>query len=163
MPLSVPSPLQLAKTGWSAYSTAKDAVTAVTKPVQWVKDKLVEVLAESVLAVFKATVGPALAHQAFDRLNLVEKTLPFQFEVPVPSAASAHLTGEELELAQAVVNEALAGPLELLGYRLGKVGVALDEQTHRLKVSLKVGILPAVPVGQAAVTTTTTNSAPASS
>lgn len=136
--------LKAAQTGWSAYQTVKSGVTAVTKPVQWLKDKLVGLLVSALLAAFKATLGPALAQMAVERLNLVGKTFTKAFEVPVPAAARDHLADPlALQLVKDIANEALAGPLELLGYRAGRVDVEYLTDAGRLRLTLELGMLPA--------------------
>ena len=128
--------MAIAKAGWSAFSTAKDAVNAVTSPVRFVKDKALEFVALALLSALKTTVGPKLAQMALDRLNLVGKTIPLSVPVRVPATVAKRLDADMLALAQNVANEALAGPLELLGYRLGRLSVALDADTRMLTALL---------------------------
>ncbi len=136
--------LKVAQTGWSAYQSVKSGVTAVTRPVQWLKDKLVGLLVSALLAAFKATLGPALAQTAVERLNLVGKTLTKTFDVPVPSAAKDYLTDPQaLQLVKDIANEALASPLELLGYRAGRVDAQYLADEDKLRLTLELGVLPA--------------------
>ena len=140
-----PSLLSLAKTGVKTALAAKETACAVLHPVQWLKDKLVEALALALLAALKATVGPELAAKAIDRLSLEGKTLPCSLSVPVPERVRQYLDADGLLLAQDVANEALAGPLELLGYRLGRLQVAFIEETGKLDVTFEVGLMPLKP------------------
>ncbi len=132
-----------ARTGWGVYSGVKDAASAVTGPVQWVRGKVIDAMRVVLLAAFKATLGPRLAELTVERMNLLGKTVDLRFDVTVPEALVEHLSGpDSLELLRGVVNETLAAPLELVGWRAGSVAVAFEASTRKLDVLLQVGVLP---------------------
>ncbi len=140
---SAKSMVGAARTGWGVYSGVKSVANAVTSPVQWVRGKVIDALRAVLLAAFKATLGPRLAELAVERMNLVGKTVDLRFDVTVPEALVEHLNGPDaLGLLRGVVNETLAAPLELLGWRAGSVALEFEESTRKLDVLLQVGVLP---------------------
>ena len=144
--VAMPTLLDAAKGGLTAIRTAKEAAGAVLHPVQWAKEKLIGTLAGLLLEALKATVGPKLAQSTLDRLSLEGKTLPFTLNVTVPAAARTYLEGEGLALAEEIANETLAGPLELLGYRLGTLRAHFDAMTGELRLELQAGLIPTAPL-----------------
>lgn len=143
---------KVAKTGWNVYSTVRDTVDAVTKPLQWLRDKLKGLLVSAVLAAFKLALGPKLTELARNRLDFVGKTLPFDFSFTVPAAAVDYLADADgMRVAQEVVNEALSAPLKLMGWRVGLVTLGYDPETRLMRVDLEVGVMEADAVATAVV------------
>lgn len=137
--------LKVAKAGLSTVLAVKEAAALALHPVQWLKDKLIETVAAALLESLTRTVGPELARHALDKLSVADRTFPYELEVPVPEKAQSLLDGDGLQVAQDVANEVLAGPLELLGYRLAKVAVRFDQDQSRLVVSFEAGLMRTAP------------------
>jgi hypothetical protein len=136
--------LSLIKAGWASYSTVKDAVQVVAHPVQWMKDQLIAGVAKTLLRAFTAAFGPQIAQAALEQLNVVDKAFPLTFDLTVPRKVSGLLSEpDSLETFSAVVNEVLGGPLEALGYRIGRMDLAYETESRKLSVGLQLGLLSA--------------------
>lgn len=134
------NPLSVAKGTLKAYSATKAVVATVAHPIQSAKNAIVDAAVSVIVKTLTATLGPVLAEKFVDKANIVDKSVPLNLSLSLPEKVASKVDEQTLQLIQEAANEAMAGPLELLGYRLGSLELRLDEE-RQLSVALKVGVL----------------------
>lgn len=133
------------KTGYSAYKGVKAGIDAVCHPLQWAKDQLVGGLKGVLLATLAKTFGESAARAAVEKLDLEGKTYPLKVSVPLHEKLQKVVSNpEHVSFVQEVVNDALAIPLQALGYRLAEVDFNCTEGA--LNLELQLGLQRLVPV-----------------
>ena len=97
------------------------------------------------LATLAKTFGESAARAAVEKLDLEGKTYPLKVSVPLHEKLQTVVSNpEHVSFVQEVVNDALAIPLQALGYRLAEVDFHCAEGA--LNLDLQLGLQRLVPV-----------------
>ena len=111
------------------------------KPIQWAKDQLIGAIKNVLLTQLKKQLGDAAAHAIINRLDIEGKTYPLTLNIPITKALRKAVQEDFLELVESITNDALAIPLQALGYRLASVEFEYDAQHSVLTAKTHVGLL----------------------
>jgi hypothetical protein len=125
---------------YTAYSSVRSTVQVVTHPVSWVRDQIKEYLIEKVVDLALFALKDEHKQKVRDTVANHQKTVTFT--IPAPSVLHDTLAADTkaLPMLHELANDALAAPLALLGYRLGKLHLAWDEEEKGVRATLEVGL-----------------------
>lgn len=129
------------RSGYSAVQTVKSGIDAICHPIQWAKDQLIGAIKNVLLTQLKKQLGEAAAHAIINRLDIEGKTYPLTLNIPITKPLRKTVEENFLELVESITNDALAIPLQALGYRLASVEFEYDEQRNVLTAKTHVGLL----------------------
>ena len=127
------------RSGYSAVQAVKSGIDAISHPIQWAKDQLIGAIKNVLLTQLKKQLGEAAAHAIINRLDIEGKTYPLTLNIPITKALRKAVQEDFLELVESITNDALAIPLQALGYRLASV--EYDAQHSVLTAKTHVGLL----------------------
>ena len=97
------------------------------------------------MATLAKTFGESAARAAVEKLDLEGKTYPLKVSVPLHEKLQTVVSNpEHVSFVQEVVNDALAIPLQALGYRLAEVDFHCAEGAMNLE--LQLGLQRLVPM-----------------
>lgn len=127
-------------TSHSLYKGVRSIVVPILHPVRWVRKKVFTGL----LKVFIVVAMRALNEnqKASIRKSATGLKRTVRFSVPVPRSLHKNFSEDDrpLKLFHAVANDAMAVPLALIGYRIGELDLAWNQQTGRIDAMLEAGI-----------------------
>ena len=125
---------------YTAYTTARDVVQAVTHPITWVRDKIKELLIEAIVDLALAALSDDIKQSVRDKVANHQKTVDFALPVPALLHSTLDTDSRGLTLLHEMANDALAAPLALLGYRVGSLDLAWDAEAKAVQARLEVGL-----------------------
>lgn len=133
--------LKTVRVGYNTWRNVKAGVDMVLHPVQWVKDQLIGALKAMLIAAVTKSMGGAAAKAVVEKLDLEGKTYPLGLSIPLPAKVrSIVLDPENMGLVQDVINDVLAAPLEVLGYRLVQVAFECSPDGESLGIRSEIGL-----------------------
>lgn len=125
---------------FSAYSSTRSAIQAVTHPIAWVRDKLKEMVIDTMVNLALGAFKEEQKKTILDKVANHQKRV--SFSVPVPSILQGVLGDDPaaLKLLHEMANDALAAPLAALGYRVGQLQLSWDAENKAVLSVLELGI-----------------------
>jgi len=127
-------------TGHSVYKGARSVIFPVLHPVRWVRKKVFTGLLTLFIAVAMRALNDDQKASIKNRATGLKRTV--RFSVPVPKSLHKNFSEDDkpLKLFHAVANDAMAVPLALIGYRIGVLDLAWNQEAGRIDALLEAGI-----------------------
>lgn len=129
------------KSGYSTFRSAKRGFDAACHPLQWVKDQMISAVKSALIGALTKSAGGPAARAMVERLDLEGKTYPLVLTIPLHAKVRAAVSNpEHIEFVQNVLNDVLAIPLEVWGYRLAEVAFECPEGESGFVVRAQLGL-----------------------
>lgn len=127
-------------TGHTIYKGARSVIVPVLHPVRWVRKKIFTGLLKVFIAIAMRALNDEQKASIRDRATGLKRVV--RFSVPVPRSLHKNFIGDDkpLKLLHTVANDAMAVPLALIGYRIGTLDLAWNQETGRIDAVLEAGI-----------------------
>lgn len=127
-------------TGHSVYKGARGIIVPLLHPVRWARKKIFTALLKVFIAVAMRALNDDQKASLRNRATGMKRTV--RFSVPVPKSLHKNFNEDDkpLKLFHAVANDAMAVPLALIGYRIGVLDLAWNQETGRIEAMLEAGI-----------------------
>lgn len=133
--------IKTVRAGYKTWRSVKAGVDMCLHPVQWAKDQLIGALKAVLIAAVTKSMGGAAARALVEKLDLEGKTYPLSLSIPLPTKVrDIVLDPENMTLVQEVINDVLAIPLEVLGYRLAQVAFECSPDGKSFVVRSEIGL-----------------------
>lgn len=126
--------------GHTIYKGARSIIVPVLHPVRWVRKKVFTGLLKMFIALAMRALNDDQKASIRDRATVLKRTV--RFSVPVPRSLHKNFNEDDkpLKLLHAVANDAMAVPLALIGYRIGVLDLAWNQEAGRIDAMLEAGI-----------------------
>lgn len=127
-------------TGHTIYKGARSIIVPVLHPVRWVRKKIFTGLLKVFIAIAMRALNDEQKASIRDRATGLKRVV--RFSVPVPRSLHKNFNEDDkpLKLLHTVANDAMAVPLALIGYRIGTLDLAWNQETGRIDAMLEAGI-----------------------
>lgn len=129
------------KSGYGTFRSAKAGFDAACHPIQWVKDQMISAVKGGLIVALTKSAGGPAARAMVERLDLEGKTYPLVLTIPLHAKVRDAVSNpEHVEFVQGVLNDILAIPLEVWGYRLAQVAFECPEGEGGFVVRAELGL-----------------------
>lgn len=127
-------------TSHSVYKGARGIIIPLLHPVRWARKKIFTGLLKVFIAVAMRALNEDQKASIRGRATGLKRTV--RFSVPVPKSLHKNFNEDDkpLKLFHTVANDAMAVPLALIGYRIGVLDLAWNQETGRIDAMLEAGI-----------------------
>jgi hypothetical protein len=129
------------KSGYSTFRSAKAGFDAACHPLQWVKDQMISSVKSALIAALTKSAGGPTARAMVERLDLEGKTYPLVLTIPLHAKLKDVVSNPaHVAFVQDVLNDVLAIPLEVWGYRLAEVSFECPDGESDFVVRAELGL-----------------------